>query len=80
MIKWRDLVIIARHLAIAVKKKDPWPFVLAHVETTRDRDTVRHRYREVKGVSRAWGKILTGIENELPEKRLIKERIINHKI
>jgi len=80
MIKGRDLVIIAHHLAVPVKEKDPWPFVLSHVETTRDGDTARHPYGEVKGVSRARGKIITGIEDELSQKRLVEKGIINHKI
>jgi hypothetical protein len=78
MIKGRDLIIIAHHLAIAVKKKNPWPFVLAHVKTTRDGDTVRNPYGEVKAISMAWGKIFTGIKNKLSEKRLVEEGIINH--
>jgi hypothetical protein len=78
MIKGRDLVIIAHHLAVPVKKKDPGPFVLSHVETTRDSDTARHPYGEVKGVSRARGKIITGIEDELSQKRLVEKGIINH--
>jgi hypothetical protein len=80
MIKGRDLIIIAHHLAVPVEKKDPWPFVLAQVETARDGDTVRHPYEEVKGVSRAWGKIITGIEYELSQKRLVEKGIINHNL
>jgi hypothetical protein len=80
MIKGGDLIIIADHLAVAVEKKDPWPFVLAHVETTGEGDTFRHPYEEVKGVSRARGKIFTGIKNKLSQKRLVEKGIINHNI
>jgi hypothetical protein len=78
MIKGGDLIIIDHHLAVPVKKENPWPFVLAHVETTRDGYTVRDPYRKVKSVSVAWGKIFTGIKNELPQKRLVEKGIINH--
>jgi len=80
MIEGGDLIIIAHHLAVPVKKKNPWPFVLAHVETTRDGYTVRNPYGEVKAVSRAWGKIFAGIKNKLSQKRLVEKVIINHGI
>jgi len=54
--------------------------VLAHVETARDGCTVRNPYGEVKGISRAWGKISTGIKNKLSQKRLVERRIINHEL
>src|SRR4030042_4515550 len=80
MVEGGDLIIIARHLAVPVKKKNPRPFALAHVETTRDGYTVRNPYGEVKGVSRARGKIFTGIKNKLSQKRLVEKGIINHSI
>jgi hypothetical protein len=80
MIDGGDLIIIAHHLAVPVKKKNPWPFALARVETTRDGYIVRNPYGEVKGVSRAWGKIFTGIKNKLSQKRLVEKGIINHSI
>jgi hypothetical protein len=80
MVKEGDLIIIAHHLAVPVKKKNPWPFVLAHVETTKDGYTVRNPYGEVKGVPRAWGEIFTGIKNKLSQKRLVEKGIINHGI
>ena len=78
MIKGRDLIVIAHHLTVPMKKKDPWPFVLAHVKATRDGYAVRDPYGEVEGISRAWGEILTGIKDKLPQERLVEGRIINH--
>jgi hypothetical protein len=78
MIKRRDLIIIAHDLAIAVKKKNPWPFVLAHVKTTRDGNAVSHPNKKVKSISRARGEIFTGIKNKLSQKRLVERRIISH--
>jgi hypothetical protein len=79
MIKGSDLIVIAHHLTVPVEKKNPWPFVVAHVKTTRDGYPVRDPYGKVEGISRAWGEILTGVKDKLPQKRLIKGSIINHK-
>jgi hypothetical protein len=52
--------------------------MMSHVKPTRDGNAVRNRYGEVKGISRAWGEIFTGVENKLQQKRLVEGRIINH--
>jgi hypothetical protein len=78
VIKGRNLIIIAYHFTVPVKKKNPWPFALTHVKATSDGDTARDPYGEVKGIPRAWGKIFTGIKDKLPQKRLIEGRIVNH--
>jgi hypothetical protein len=80
MVKEGDLIIIAHHLAVPVKKKNPWPFVLAHVETARDSYAIRNPYGKIKGISRAWSKIFARIKNKLPQIRLVKQGIINHSV
>jgi hypothetical protein len=65
MIEGRDLIIIAHHFAISVKKQDPWCFVVAHVETAGDENTSPNRYREVKGILGTGSKVLPRIEDVL---------------
>jgi hypothetical protein len=80
MIKRSDLIVIAYHLTVPVEKKNPWPFVFAHVKTASDGYTARDPYGEVKGIPRAWGKIFAGIKDKFLQKRLVEKRIINHKV
>jgi hypothetical protein len=80
MIKEGNLIIIAHHFAIPVEKKNPWPFVLAPVETTRNGHAFRNSYGKINRVPGAWSQIFTGVKNELPQNGLVKKGIINHNI
>jgi len=65
MVKRRNLVIIAYDLAIPVEIQNPRPFAMACVKSAGDGDIIPDRNREVEGIFRAGGKILSGIKDEL---------------
>jgi hypothetical protein len=48
-----------------MEKKNPWPFAMPHVKAAGDGDTLSDPYGKIETISRAWGEILTGIENKL---------------
>jgi hypothetical protein len=51
---------------------------MAGVKAARDGGAVLHRYGEIEGISRAWAKILPGIENKLQQEWLVEGGIVNH--
>jgi hypothetical protein len=65
MVKGRDLIVIADHLAISMKKQNPRPFVMSHVKATGDGGPSHNSHGEVESIFRAGSKVLAGIKNEL---------------
>jgi hypothetical protein len=63
-----------------VEKKNPWPFVMAHVKAARDRGLVSNRDGEIKCVLRTQGDIPAGIEDVSQSGGLVKGRIIDHEL
>jgi hypothetical protein len=78
MVDGRDFIIITHHFPVPMKKQDPWPFVMPHVETAKDGSTLPDLYGEVKAILGARAEILAGIKNESQYRGVIDQRIISH--
>jgi hypothetical protein len=65
MIQGGDLIIIAYHLTVSMKKENPGPFVMALVKAGNNRNVVLDGGRKVESIASARGDVLTGIKNEV---------------